>query len=40
MLGLAMTRYVWRIEPLASMTHDAVVELIGPATQRYVDLMI
>ncbi len=35
-----MTRYVWRIEPIASMTDDEAVELIGPATERYVDLMI
>jgi hypothetical protein len=35
-----MTRYVWRIEPIASITDDEVVELIGPAIPRYVDLMI
>ena len=35
-----MTRYVWRIEPIASRTDDEVVELIGPALQGYVDLMI
>ena len=35
-----MTRYVWRIEPIASMTDDEVVELIGPAIERDVDLMI
>jgi len=34
-----MTRYVWRIEPIASMTDDEVVELVGPGIQRYVDLM-
>jgi len=34
-----MTRYVWRIEPIASMTDDEVVELIGPAIERYVDPM-
>ena len=36
----AVTRYVWRIAPIVSMTDDEVVELIGPAIQRYVDLMI
>jgi hypothetical protein len=35
-----MTRYVWRIEPIASMTDHEVVELVGPAIERYVDLMI
>ena len=35
----AVTRYVWRIAPIVSMTDDEVVELIGPAIQRYVDLM-
>ena len=35
-----MTRYIWRIEPIASMTDDEVVELIGPAVEMYVDLMI
>ena len=34
-----MTWYVGRIEPIASMTDDEVVELIGPAIQRYADLM-
>jgi tetracycline repressor-like protein len=35
-----MTGYVWPIEPIASMADDEVVELIGPAIQRYVDLML
>ena len=35
-----MTRYVWRIEPIASMADDEVADLICPAIQRYVDLMI
>jgi hypothetical protein len=34
-----VTRYVWRIAPIASMTDDEVAELIGPAIPRYVDLM-
>jgi AcrR family transcriptional regulator len=40
MLGLAMSRYVWRIEPLASMTDDEVIDHVGPNIQRYVDLAI
>lgn len=37
LLGMGLTRYVWRIEPLASMTDDEVAAAIGPTIQRYVD---
>jgi AcrR family transcriptional regulator len=37
MLGLAMTRYVWRIEPIASLSSDDVVAIIAPTIQRYLD---
>jgi AcrR family transcriptional regulator len=37
MLGLAMMRYVLRVEPLASAEPDRVVALIGPNLQRYID---
>jgi AcrR family transcriptional regulator len=37
MLGLAMARYVLRVEPLASAEPDRVVALIGPTLQRYID---
>ncbi|WP_200847078.1 TetR family transcriptional regulator [Microbacterium sp. 18062] len=37
LLGLGLTRYVWRIEPIASMPDDEVVAAIGPTIQRYVD---
>jgi len=37
MLGLAMTRYVLRVEPLASAEPDRLVALIGPTLQRYID---
>lgn len=37
LLGLALVRYVWRVEPLASMPDDAVIAAIGPTIQRYVD---
>jgi AcrR family transcriptional regulator len=40
MLGLAMSRYVWRIEPLASMTDDEIIDHVGPSIQRYVDLVL
>jgi hypothetical protein len=37
MLGLAMARYVLRVEPLASAEPDRLVPLIGPTLQRYID---
>lgn len=36
MLGLAMTRYVWRIEPIASLPDNDVLDYIAPAIQRYL----
>lgn len=38
MLGLAMTRYVWRIEPITSMTDAQIIDYIAPTIQRYLDL--
>jgi AcrR family transcriptional regulator len=35
-IGLAMARYVFRVEPLASAGVEELVELIGPALQRYL----
>ncbi|MFC6712666.1 TetR family transcriptional regulator [Branchiibius cervicis] len=37
LLGFAMARYVWGVEPLASMTDDEVIAAVGPTIQRYVD---
>jgi AcrR family transcriptional regulator len=37
MLGLAMVRYVLRVEPLASAEPEQVVARIAPTVQRYVD---
>ncbi len=37
LMGLAMVRYVWRIEPVASMTDDALVAAIAPNLQRYIE---
>lgn len=34
--GLAMMRYIIKLEPLASMPSDRVVELVGPTIQRYI----
>ncbi|WP_235616949.1 TetR/AcrR family transcriptional regulator [Mycobacterium montefiorense] len=36
MMGFALMRYVWRIEPLASMTDDEVIGAITPNLQHYV----
>ncbi len=36
LLGLATTRYILKIEPLASATPDQVAAAIGPTIQRYV----
>lgn len=36
LLGLALTRYVLRFEPVASAPADALAKLIGPTLQRYL----
>jgi AcrR family transcriptional regulator len=36
-MGLAMMRYVWKIEPVASMSDDEVVAAVAPNLQRYID---
>jgi AcrR family transcriptional regulator len=36
-MGLAMMRYVWRVEPVASMSDDQLVAAVAPNLQRYVD---
>ena len=35
-LGLIMLRYVWGIEPIASLPDDDLVALVGPTIQRYL----
>ncbi|BBX63507.1 TetR family transcriptional regulator [Mycobacterium saskatchewanense] len=37
LIGFALLRYVWKIEPLASMPDGEVVAAIAPNLQRYVD---
>jgi AcrR family transcriptional regulator len=37
LIGLAMLRYVWKIEPVASMTDDELIAAVAPNLQRYVD---
>lgn len=36
LMGLAMMRYIWRIEPLASMTDDEIVTAVAPNLQHYI----
>jgi AcrR family transcriptional regulator len=35
-MGLAMMRYIWRIEPLASMSDDEIVAAVAPNLQHYI----
>ena len=35
-VGLVMARYVVRVEPLASLAPDAVIDAIAPNLQRYL----
>ncbi len=37
LIGFAMMRYVWKIEPIASMSEDEVLTAIAPNLQRYID---
>jgi AcrR family transcriptional regulator len=37
MLGFALMRYLWKIEPIASMPDDEVVAAIAPNLQHYVN---
>ena len=36
-MGLAMMRYIWAIEPVASMSEHEIVAAIAPNLQRYID---
>ena len=36
MIGLAMLRYILKLEPLASMPEDEVVRTVSPTIQRYL----
>ena len=37
MIGLAMARYVFQVEPLASAGVEELAALVGPALQRYLE---
>jgi AcrR family transcriptional regulator len=36
MLGVLMLRWIWQIEPLASLPDEDLVALVGPVVQRYL----
>ena len=36
-MGLAMMRYIWKIEPLATMSDDELVAAVAPNLQHYID---
>ncbi len=36
-VGVAIMRYVWQVDPLATVSADRVVELIAPTVQRYLN---
>jgi AcrR family transcriptional regulator len=37
LMGFALMRYVWKIEPIASMSDDEIVAAVAPTLQRYID---
>jgi AcrR family transcriptional regulator len=37
LMGLAFMRYLWKIEPIATMTEDDLVTAIAPTIQRYLE---
>ena len=37
LLGFAMLRYVWTVEPLASMSERDAINHLAPTIQRYID---
>lgn len=37
LVGIAMTRYVMRLEPIASVSVREIVDLVAPRIQSYVD---
>jgi AcrR family transcriptional regulator len=36
-LGLALCRYVLRLPPVVEMSHDEIVDWLGPTVQRYLE---
>jgi AcrR family transcriptional regulator len=40
MLGLALMRYVWKLEPIASLNTDHIIAAVAPNLQCYIDLTL
>lgn len=38
LLGLAMTRYIFKLPPVVAMDHATIVRQVGATVQRYIDL--
>ncbi len=36
LMGLAMMRYIWKIEPIASMSPEEIIVAVAPNLQRYI----
>jgi AcrR family transcriptional regulator len=36
-MGIALTRYIIKVEPIASASEDELVALVGPVIQHYID---
>jgi AcrR family transcriptional regulator len=39
-LGLALMRYVWKLEPIASLSTDHIIAAVAPNLQYYIDLTL
>ncbi|WP_396890962.1 TetR/AcrR family transcriptional regulator [Mycobacterium sp. Z3061] len=37
LIGFALIRFIWKIEPVASMSEEDVVAAVAPNIQRYID---
>jgi hypothetical protein len=37
LIGFALLRFVWKIEPVASMSEDEVVAAVAPNIHRYIE---
>jgi hypothetical protein len=37
LIGLAFVRYVWKVDPIASMSDDEIVAAVAPNLQRFID---
>ncbi|TIL41678.1 MAG: hypothetical protein E5Y86_31205, partial [Mesorhizobium sp.] len=35
LLGLAMCRYLLRLPPVVALSHDEIIQDVGPTLQRY-----